>query len=103
MSGKQSRERRLEAVRKAKADVAQMEAILSRQQLNLKYATVTAPISGIIGELLVTEGALVSQGDTNAMAVVQQINKVYVDVKQSITDYEKLQEALVENLESIED
>lgn len=80
--------------RKAKADVAQMEAILSRQQLNLKYATVTAPISGIIGELLVTEGALVSQGDTNAMAVVQQINKVYVDVKQSITDYEKLQEAL---------
>ena len=80
--------------RKAKADVAQMEAILSRQQLNLKYATVTAPISGVIGELLVTEGALVSQGDTNAMAVVQQINKVYVDVKQSITDYEKLQEAL---------
>ena len=80
--------------RKAKADVAQMEAILSRQQLNLKYATVTAPISGIIGELLVTEGALVSQGDTNAMAVVQQINKVYIDLKQSITDYEKLQEAL---------
>ena len=80
--------------RKAKADVAQMEAILSRQQLNLKYATVTAPISGVIGELLVTEGALVSQGNTNAMAVVQQINKVYVDVKQSITDYEKLQEAL---------
>ena len=80
--------------RKAKADVAQMEAILSRQKLNLKYATVTAPISGVIGELLVTEGALVSQGDTNAMAVVQQINKVYVDVKQSITDYEKLQEAL---------
>lgn len=80
--------------RKAKADVAQMEAILSRQQLNLKYATVTAPISGIIGELLVTEGALVSQGDTNAMALVQQINKVYIDVKQSIMDYEKLQEAL---------
>ncbi|MFN3072230.1 efflux RND transporter periplasmic adaptor subunit [Acinetobacter sp. TY2] len=80
--------------RKAKADVAQMEAILSRQQLNLKYATVTAPISGIIGELLVTEGALVSQGDTNAMALIQQINKVYIDVKQSITDYEKLQEAL---------
>ena len=80
--------------RKAKADVAQMEAILSRQKLNLKYATVTAPISGVIGELLVTEGALVSQGDTNAMAVVQQINKVYIDLKQSITDYEKLQEAL---------
>lgn len=79
---------------KAKADVAQMQAMLTRQQLNLKYATVTAPISGIVGEVLVTEGALVSQGDSNAMAVVQQINKVYVDVKQSISDYEKLQEAL---------
>ncbi|WP_218956273.1 efflux RND transporter periplasmic adaptor subunit, partial [Acinetobacter sp. YH12062] len=79
---------------KAKADVAQMQAMLSRQQLNLKYATVTAPISGTIGEILVTEGALVGQGDTNAMAVIQQINKVYVDVKQSISDYEKLQEAL---------
>lgn len=79
---------------KAKADVAQMLAMLSRQQLNLKYATITAPISGTIGEILVTEGALVGQGDTNAMAVIQQINKVYVDVKQSISDYEKLQEAL---------
>lgn len=80
--------------RKAKADVAQMQATLARQQLNLKYATVSAPISGIIGEILVTEGALVSQGDSNAMAVVKQIDKVYVDVKQSISDYEKLQEAL---------
>ncbi|MBH1970396.1 MAG: efflux RND transporter periplasmic adaptor subunit [Moraxellaceae bacterium] len=80
--------------RKAKADVAQMEASLSRQQLNLKYATITAPILGIIGEILVTEGALVGQGDTKAMAVVQQINQVYIDVKQSISDYEKLQEAL---------
>ena len=80
--------------KKAKADVAQMQAMLSRQQLNLKYATVTAPISGTIGEILVTEGALVGQGDSNAMAVIQQINKVYVDVKQSISDYEKLQEAL---------
>ena len=80
--------------KKAKADVAQMQAILSRQQLSLKYATVTAPISGTIGEILVTEGALVSQGDTKAMAIIQQINKVYVDVKQSISDYEKLQEAL---------
>lgn len=80
--------------RKAKADVAQMQAGLSRQQLNLKYSTVTAPISGVIGQILVTEGALVSQGDTNAMAIVQQLDQVYIDVKQSISDYEKLQDAL---------
>ncbi|MEB3766345.1 efflux RND transporter periplasmic adaptor subunit [Acinetobacter sp. MD2] len=80
--------------RKAQADVSQMQATLARQQLNLKYATVTAPISGIIGQILVTEGALVSQGDSKSMAVVQQIDKVYVDVKQSLSDYEKLKDAL---------
>ncbi|MEG2826955.1 MAG: AdeA/AdeI family multidrug efflux RND transporter periplasmic adaptor subunit [Acinetobacter sp.] len=82
------------AYRQALADVAQMKALLTRQNLNLQYATVRAPISGRIGQSFVTEGALVSQGDTNTMATVQQINKVYVDVKQSISEYERLQTAL---------
>ncbi|WP_110975645.1 efflux RND transporter periplasmic adaptor subunit [Acinetobacter sp. WCHAc060042] len=80
--------------RQALADVAQMKALLTRQNLNLQYATVRAPISGRIGQSFVTEGALVSQGDTNTMATVQQIDKVYVDVKQSISEYERLQIAL---------
>ena len=80
--------------RQALADVAQMNALLTRQNLNLKYATVRAPISGRIGQSFVTEGALVGQGDANTMAIVQQIDKVYVDVKQSISDYERLQSAL---------
>lgn len=80
--------------RQALADVAQMKALLTRQNLNLQYATVRAPISGRIGQSFVTEGALVSQGDTNTMATVQQIDKVYVDVKQSISEYERLQVAL---------
>ena len=78
----------------ALADVAQMKASLTRQNINLQYATVRAPISGRIGQSFVTEGALVGQGDAKALAVVQQIDKVYVDVKQSITAYEKLQAAL---------
>lgn len=82
------------AYRQAIADVAQLKAALTRQKLNLKYSTVTAPISGRIGQILVTEGALVGQADTKAMAVIQQISQVYVDVKQSISEYEKLQEAL---------
>ncbi|MBH2001821.1 MAG: AdeA/AdeI family multidrug efflux RND transporter periplasmic adaptor subunit [Moraxellaceae bacterium] len=82
------------AYRQALADVAQMKAFLTRQNLNLQYATVRAPISGRIGQSFVTEGALVSQGDTNTMATVQQIDKVYVDVKQSISEYERLQAAL---------
>ena len=52
------------AYRQALADVAQMKALLTRQNLNLQYATVRAPISGRIGQSFVTEGALVSQGDT---------------------------------------
>ncbi len=80
--------------RQAIADVVQMKAGLSRQHLTVQYATVRAPISGQIGKILVTEGALVGQGDSNAMAVIQQIDKVYVDVKQSINEYEKLQTAL---------
>lgn len=78
----------------ALADVAQMQATLTRQNLNLQYATVRAPISGRIGKILITEGALVSQGDSNAMAVIQQIDRVYVDVTQSIHDYEQLQDEL---------
>lgn len=70
------------AYRQAIADVAQLKAALTRQKLNLKYSTVTAPISGRIGQILVTEGALVGQADTKAMAVIQQISQVYVDVKQ---------------------
>ncbi|TCM67040.1 multidrug efflux system membrane fusion protein [Acinetobacter calcoaceticus] len=82
------------AYQQAIAEVAQMRANLTRQNLNLKYATVRAPISGRIGKILVTEGALVNSNDSNAMAVVQQIDKVYVDVKQSVAEYEQLQEHL---------
>lgn len=80
--------------RQAIADVAQMKALLARQNLNLQYATVRAPISGRIGKSIVTEGALVSQADSNTMATIQQIDRVYVDVKQSIGEYERLQAAL---------
>lgn len=78
----------------ALAQVAQSRASLARQQLHLRYATVQAPIAGRIGKILVTEGALVNSNDPNAMAVIQQIDKVYVDVKQSIAEYEALQDQL---------
>ncbi|MFW2098269.1 efflux RND transporter periplasmic adaptor subunit [Acinetobacter sp. ULE_I057] len=82
------------AYQQALAEVAQTKAALARQNLNLRYATVRAPISGQIGKLLVTEGALVSSSDTNPMALVHQLDKVYVDVKQSISEYEQLQDRL---------
>ena len=66
----------------ADADVAIAEAALQEAQLNLGYTDVTAPISGIVGRALVTEGALVN-AQTDIMATIQQLDPVYVDFTQS--------------------
>lgn len=66
----------------AAANVAQARATLERKRLDLAFATVQAPISGRIGQELVSEGALVGQSDANPMARILQIDRVYVDVRQ---------------------
>ena len=63
-------------------------------QINLGYATVTAPISGRIGRALVTEGALVGQGEATPLAVIQQIDPMYVNFTQSTTEVLRLRRAL---------
>jgi len=75
----------------ARAAVNEARAILARRQLDLRYATVSAPIAGRIDQALVTEGALVGVADTEPMAVVQQIDQVYVDVRQPAAQLESLQ------------
>ena len=77
----------------AEADVAAAGAALRTAQLNLSYATVTAPISGRIGRALVTEGALVSQGEATQLALIQQIDPVYVNSTQAVADFERLRES----------
>jgi membrane fusion protein, multidrug efflux system len=78
----------------AAADVAQGRAALARRRLDLGYARVTAPISGKIGQALVTEGALVSTSDATPLATVQQIDQVYIDVRQPAARMEALREAV---------
>lgn len=78
----------------AQADVAAGKAAVQTAQINLGYASVTAPISGRIGRALVTEGALVGQGEATPLAVVQQINPVYVNFTQSAPEVMKLRRAL---------
>lgn len=78
----------------AAADVAQARAALARRQLDLKFTTVDAPIAGRIDQALVTEGALVGTSDTSPMARIQQIDKVYVDVRRPAASLEALQQAL---------
>ena len=75
------------------ADVAQAKAALARRQLDLDFATIRSPIAGRIGEELVTEGALVGQSDANPMARVQQIDQVYVDVRQPASMLEAIRKS----------
>lgn len=70
------------SAKQADADVALARSTLERRALDVVHASVRAPIAGRIGQELVTEGALVGAGDTNPMALVQQIDRVYVDVRQ---------------------
>lgn len=77
-------------LRQAEADVAARKADVQRSRLNLEYATVRSPISGRVGKALVTEGALVGQGEATHMATVQQLNIVYADFTQSISEVNEL-------------
>jgi membrane fusion protein (multidrug efflux system) len=82
------------AQKTAEADVASAKAAVQTAQINLGYAAVTSPIAGRIGQALVTEGALVGQGDATELAVVQQINPMYVNFTQPAADVLRLRKAV---------
>jgi membrane fusion protein (multidrug efflux system) len=85
-------EKAIAAERQAQADVAGREADLARARLNLDYATVRAPIAGVVGAALVSEGALAVQNETN-LATVQQLDPIYADFTQSATQLSQLRRA----------
>ena len=76
--------------KQAQADVAAAKAELYSTKINLDYTRITAPISGVIGKSFFTEGSLVSAQQGNALAVIQQLDPLYVDVTQSSTDILRL-------------
>ena len=82
------------AQKQASADLATAKAARQTAGLTLGYATVTAPISGRVGRALVTEGALVGQGEATPMATVQQLDPIYVTITQSSTEVAQLRQAL---------
>lgn len=69
--------------KQAVADVASAKAALATARINLEYTKVTAPITGRIGKSTVTEGALVTAQQSAALATIQQLDPLYVDVSQS--------------------
>ena len=76
------------------ADVAAAKAAVQTAQINLGYASVTSPFAGRIGRSLVTEGALVGQGEATQLALVQQINPMYVNFTQSTAELLRLRKAV---------
>lgn len=78
----------------ANAAVVAAKAAVETARINLAYTKVTSPISGRIGKSNVTEGALVQNGQTTALATVQQLDPIYVDVTQSSNDFLRLKQEL---------
>jgi membrane fusion protein (multidrug efflux system) len=81
------------AMRQAEAEVEGRRADVARARLNLNYATLRAPIDGVVGAALVSEGALVVQNETN-LATIQQLDPIYADFTQSVTELNHLRRAL---------
>ncbi|QXL84340.1 efflux RND transporter periplasmic adaptor subunit [Comamonas sp. NLF-1-9] len=91
---KQDYDNAVAARQAGEANVAAAKAAVTSAQINLDYARVTAPISGRIGRALVTEGALVGQGSPTQLAVIQQIDPLYINFTQSAADALKLRAQL---------
>ena len=84
----------LAQARSARAAVAQNAAALETARINLRYTSLSAPISGRIGRSLVTPGGLVSASQAAPLAVIQQTDPIYVDMQQSSADLTRLRQAL---------
>ncbi|MGA4448481.1 efflux RND transporter periplasmic adaptor subunit [Ectopseudomonas chengduensis] len=85
-----------QAYDEARAAGLQADAALEQARIDLRYTKVMAPISGRIGRSAVTEGALVSNGQANAMATIQQLDPIYVDVTQSSKELLRLRRDMAE-------
>ena len=82
------------AAKEAAAQVAQNQAMLQTARINLQFTTVPAPINGRIGRSLTTVGALVTNGQTNALASIQRLDPIFVDIQQSSADLTALRREL---------
>lgn len=82
------------AQKQALADVAAARAAVQSARINLDYTRVMAPITGRIGRELATVGALVGQGEATPLALIQQIDPMYINFTQSAADVMKLRRAL---------
>ncbi|MDN5843011.1 MAG: efflux RND transporter periplasmic adaptor subunit, partial [Alcaligenaceae bacterium] len=91
---KQDNDQAVAELRQAQADVASARAALDMAAINLGYTAIKAPISGRIGQSTITPGALLSANQATALATIQQLDPIYVDVTQSSVELLRLRKAL---------
>jgi membrane fusion protein, multidrug efflux system len=84
------------ALKQAEADVQYYRAMVATARINLEYAHVVSPISGRIGTSTVTDGAIVTAYQPTALATIQQMDPIYVDVPQSTAELLRLQQRLAD-------
>jgi membrane fusion protein (multidrug efflux system) len=92
----QDNERAQAAWAQAKAEVAAARANLQASDVTLGYARIDAPISGRIGKSSVTAGALVTANQAEALATIQQLDPIYVDLTQSSSEWLQLRREIAE-------
>jgi len=86
-------EKAIAAEKEAAADVEARKADLARAKLSLDYSTIRAPIDGIVGAAQLSEGALVVQNDAATLATIQQIDPVYADFTEPVSELIRLRRA----------
>lgn len=91
---RQDNENAIATLGSAQADVAAAQASLDSAKVNLEYAHIVSPITGQIGKSAVTQGALVTADQATAMATVQQLDPIYIDVNQSSTEWLQLKQEI---------
>jgi membrane fusion protein (multidrug efflux system) len=82
------------ALEQARAEIEYWQAEAERARINLNYTRIVAPISGRIGVSNLTVGALVTAYQPTALATIQQLDPIYVDVTQSSADFLRLRRSL---------
>jgi membrane fusion protein, multidrug efflux system len=88
----QDNDNAIASLAQAQADVAAAQAAVDSSAVNLAYAHIVSPINGRIGKSSVTQGALVTADQTAALATVQQLDPIYVDVNQSSSEWLQLKQ-----------
>lgn len=85
----------------ARARVSKAQAELENAAINLSYTEIKAPVAGRIGAATITIGALVTANQPSALAIIRQIDRVYIDMTQSSADIIRLRRAIAQRMMSV--